>query len=51
MATARKSTSKIHLPPENSEKYVFGNDLGLVIKYNAPISREEYESRFGGNER
>lgn len=49
MVTAK--TSKIDLPPENSRRYIFNNDLELEIGYNEPITRKEYESRFGGNER
>lgn len=43
--------SKIVLPPENSRRYKFSDELDLEIGYNAPITKEEYESRFGGNER
>lgn len=43
--------SKINLPPENSRAYKFSKELDLKIGYNAPITKDEYESRFGGNER
>lgn len=49
MVTAK--TSEIILPPKNSRRYTFDKDLELAIGYNEPITKAEYESKFGDVER
>lgn len=49
MVTAK--TSRINLPPDNSRRYSFDINPELEIGYNEPITKAEYESRFGGVER